>query len=174
TLGDRVVCEGIVPCLRCPRCNAGETNLCEHYDQLGFTRGGGYGEYVLAPRHVVHPLPGHISLDAAVLVEPASVVLRGIERGRASPGEAVGVVGVGSLGALALRLVRLFSPSEVVAYGIRDTELELARSLGSDRTVNLAVERPTEGELDLVLECAGAVAAVELATRLVRQGGRAV
>jgi len=172
--GERVVCEGIVPCLHCPRCKAGETNLCEHYDQLGFTRGGGYGEYVLAPRHVVHRVPGHVSLDAAVLVEPASVVLRGIERGRATPGETVGVVGVGSLGALALRLLRLFSPSEVVAYGIRDTELELAHSLGADRTVNLAVERPIEGELDLVLECAGAVAAVELATRLVRTGGRVV
>lgn len=174
TAGDRVVCEGIVPCLRCPRCKAGDTNLCQHYDQLGFTRGGGYGEYVLAPRHVVHRLPPHVSFEAAVLVEPGSVVLRGIERGRPSPGEAVGVVGVGSLGALALRLLRLFSPSEVVAYGIRDGELELARSLGADRTVHLGAESLAERELDLVLECAGAVAAVELATRLVRPGGRVV
>src|SRR6266508_3121835 len=47
--GDRVVCEGMIPCLRCVRCKAGETNLCRNYDQLGCTRGGGYGEYVLAP-----------------------------------------------------------------------------------------------------------------------------
>src|SRR5262245_38891793 len=54
---ERVVCEGIIPCLRCRRCKAGETNLCENYDQLGFTRPGGYGEYVVVPRHVVHRLP---------------------------------------------------------------------------------------------------------------------
>ena len=49
-VGDRVVCEGMVPCNRCRRCKLGETNFCEHYDQLGFTRGGGYGEYVVVPR----------------------------------------------------------------------------------------------------------------------------
>src|SRR5205823_3557683 len=68
--GERVVCEGIIPCNRCRRCRAGETNLCANYDQLGFTRGGGYGEFVLAPRHVVHRLPESVSLDAGVLIEP--------------------------------------------------------------------------------------------------------
>jgi threonine dehydrogenase-like Zn-dependent dehydrogenase len=33
-------------------------------------KAGGYGEYVLAPRHVVHRLPDSVSSDAAVLVEP--------------------------------------------------------------------------------------------------------
>src|SRR4051812_13595739 len=92
-VGDRVVCEGMIPCNRCRRCRAGDTNLCERYDQLGFTRGGGYAEYVLAPRHVVHRLPDHVSLEAGVLVEPGSVVLRALERGRARYGEAIGVVG---------------------------------------------------------------------------------
>src|SRR5215469_17349474 len=33
--GTRVVGEGIVPCGHCPRCRAGETNLCLTYDELG-------------------------------------------------------------------------------------------------------------------------------------------
>ena len=53
-VGDRVVCEGMIPCNRCRRCKEGETQLCLNYDQIGFTRGGGYGEYVLAPR--VNPI----------------------------------------------------------------------------------------------------------------------
>ena len=32
--GDRVVCEGMIPCNRCRRCKAGETQICENYDQL--------------------------------------------------------------------------------------------------------------------------------------------
>jgi threonine dehydrogenase-like Zn-dependent dehydrogenase len=173
--GDRVVCEGFCYCGVCRRCRAGDTHLCETYDQLGFTRGGGYGELVVAPRRVVHRLPGNVDLDAAVLVEPASVVLRGLSRARPAAGETIGVIGVGTLGALALVLARLFAPATVVAYGIREAELELARRLGADETVDLSAGRAAhEGELDLVVETAGAVDAIELATRLPRMGGRLV
>lgn len=173
--GDRVVCEGFCYCGACRRCRAGDTHLCENYDQLGFTRGGGYGEYVVAPRRVVHRLPDNLSLDAAVLVEPGSVVLKGLLRGRAAIGEAVGVIGVGTLGALTIALARLFSPSAIVAYGVREEELELARLLGADHTVDVSGgSAELEGSLDLVVETAGAVPAVELATRLPREGGRVV
>jgi 2-desacetyl-2-hydroxyethyl bacteriochlorophyllide A dehydrogenase len=172
--GERVVCEGIVPCLRCRRCKAGDTNLCEHYEQLGFTRGGGYGEYVLVPPHVVHRLPADVPEDSAVLVEPAAVVLRGLERGRPAPGERVAVVGVGTLGAIALRLARLFGPSEVHAIGLRDEELEFARLLGADAAYHPDSSEGETGTFDLVLECAGSAAAVELGTRLAREGGRVV
>ncbi len=55
-------------------------------------KAGGYGEYVLAPRHVVHRLPDSLSLDAAVLVEPASVVVHGLQRAGPQPAESIGVV----------------------------------------------------------------------------------
>jgi threonine dehydrogenase-like Zn-dependent dehydrogenase len=173
--GTRVVCEGYCYCAVCRRCRAGDTHLCETYDQLGFTRGGGYGELVVAPRRVVHRLPDGVDLDAAVLVEPGSVVFQGLSRARPQAGETVGVIGVGTLGALAIILARLFSPAAVVAYGIREAELELARRLGADETADLSSGAAThEGELDLVVETAGAVAAIELATRLPRMGGRVV
>jgi L-iditol 2-dehydrogenase len=173
--GDRVVCEGFCYCGVCRRCRAGDTHLCETYDQLGFTRGGGYGELVVAPRRVVHRLPDGVALDAAVLVEPASVVFQGLSRAQPKPGETIGVIGVGTLGALTLVLARLFAPAGVIAYGIREAELEVARRLGADETVDLSAGPAThEGELDLVVETAGAVDAIELATRLPRMGGRVV
>ena len=171
-VGDRVVSEGIIPCGHCRRCLVGDTNLCENYDQLGFTRGGGYGEFVVCPARIVHRLPDHVSFETGVLVEPGSVVLRALERGRLGAGESLGVIGIGTLGSLAVSLARLFSPREIVSYGIRREELEFARRLGVDGTVNVAEQRPDEGRHDLVLETAGAVVAVELATRLVREGGR--
>jgi L-iditol 2-dehydrogenase len=173
--GDRVVCESYCYCGACRRCRAGDTHLCERYDCLGFTRGGGFGELVLVPRRVVHRLPPAVPLDAAVLIEPASVVLKGLLRARPEPGETVGVVGVGTLGALAIVLARLWSPATVVAYGVRGRELELARRLGATEIVDVSGgAAPFAGELDLVVETAGAVAAVDLATRLPREGGRAV
>ena len=173
-VGDRVVCEGFIVCHRCPRCRSGETQWCERIEALGFTRPGGYAELVAVPERIVHRLPEHVSFDAGVLVEPASVVLRGLEKARPEPGEAVGVIGVGTLGALAIALLRLHSPSRVVAFGVREEELELARRIGATEVV-LAADGPrAEDELDLVVETAGAPVAVELATRLCRPGGRAV
>jgi L-iditol 2-dehydrogenase len=177
--GDRVVCEGMVPCGRCERCRAGDTNLCANYDQLGFTRTGGCAEEVLVPRHVVHRLPPSVGFDNAVLIEPAACALRALERADPRPGERVGVIGVGTLGALVVQLVRLLSPGLLVAYGIRDAELELARRLGADEVVDVhgadpvAETRRLAGKgLDVVVESAGPPEAFDLATRIVRPGGR--
>src|SRR6266508_3378805 len=130
-VGDRVVCEGTVPCGHCGRCRRGQTNLCENYDQIGFTRSGGYAEFVLVPRTVVHRLPEHVSFEEAVLIEPASCVLRALRRGNAGPGATIGVIGIGTLGSLALALARLYTPGALVAYGLRTEELELAARLGA-------------------------------------------
>jgi L-iditol 2-dehydrogenase len=177
--GDRVVCEGNIPCLACPRCHAGETHLCRNYDAVGFTRAGGYGELVVVPARVVHHLPEHVSFDAAVLVEPGSVVLKALERARIQPSETVGVVGVGAVGAIAVTLARLHAPGTIVAYGLREEELELARSLGADHVVDVgstdaeAKTRRLAGDgLDVVVETAGSVDALELSTRITREGGR--
>jgi threonine dehydrogenase-like Zn-dependent dehydrogenase len=129
---------------------------------------------VTVPARVVHRLPDHVSFDAGVLIEPASVVLHALERARIEPGETVGVIGVGTLGAIAISLVgALYSPSRIVAYGVRDEELELARQLGATETVGTGEKTPI-GDLDLVIETAGAPEAVTLATELCRPGGRAV
>jgi threonine dehydrogenase-like Zn-dependent dehydrogenase len=180
-LGRRVVCEGNIGCMQCARCRAGDTHLCQSYDAVGFTRGGGWGEYVVVPARILHVLPDHVSFEAASLVEPGSCVVKALDRAHVEPAETVGVVGVGAMGALAIRIARLRSPGTIVAYGIRDEELELARALGADEVVNVSEEDAEEetrrlvgGLLDVVVETAGAIPAVELSTRLAREGGRIV
>jgi threonine dehydrogenase-like Zn-dependent dehydrogenase len=180
-LAQRVVCEGNIGCMQCARCRRGDTHLCERYDAVGFTRGGGWGEYVVVPARILHTLPEHVSFEAASLVEPGSCVVKALDRAGIEPAESVGVVGVGAMGALAIRIARLRSPGVIVAYGVREEELELARALGADEVVNVAAtdaeaetRRLTGGLLDVVIETAGAIPAVELSTRLAREGGRVV
>jgi 2-desacetyl-2-hydroxyethyl bacteriochlorophyllide A dehydrogenase len=173
-VGARVVCEGLIACNQCRRCRSGATHWCERIQALGFTRPGGYGELVAAPARAVHQLPDHVSFEAGVLIEPASVVLHALEKVRPEPGEVVGVIGVGTLGSLAIALLALYSPCRIVAYGVREEELELATQLGANE-VHLAIgEKSVGAELDLVVETAGHPSAIELATQLCRPGGRAV
>jgi 2-desacetyl-2-hydroxyethyl bacteriochlorophyllide A dehydrogenase len=172
--GDRVVCEGLIGCNRCGPCRRGETHWCERIEALGFTRPGGYAELVTVPARVVHPLPDHVSFDAGVLIEPASVVLHGLEKAQPLPGETVGVIGIGTLGSLAIALLRLYSPSRLVAYGIRDAELELATALGATEVVSTGAGTQAAAELDLVVDTSGAPSAIALATEICRPGGRAL
>jgi 2-desacetyl-2-hydroxyethyl bacteriochlorophyllide A dehydrogenase len=177
SIGDRVVCEGFISCHRCRRCRAGDTHWCENIEALGFTRPGGYAEFVSVPEQVVHPLPDDVSFDAGVLIEPASVVLSGLDKARPAPGEAVGVIGVGTLGGVTLELLKLYSPSRIVAFGVREEELTFALQLGADEVVLVGEQSPATSigeEFDLVVETAGAPSAVRLATDLCRPSGRAL
>jgi threonine dehydrogenase-like Zn-dependent dehydrogenase len=119
-------------------------------------------------------LPDHVSFDAGVLVEPASVVLHGLEKAQPQPGESVGVIGIGTLGSLAIALLRLHSPARLIAYGIREAELDLAVRLGATEVVAVNGSTPPAADLDLVVDTSGAPAAIALATEICRPGGRAV
>src|SRR5438445_13269431 len=85
-VGDRVSVEGYLPCGQCIACRRSEFNLCSAHQQIGMTHNGGFAEFVMAPARSCHLVPGHIGLDAALMVEPASTVVRGIERARLQPG----------------------------------------------------------------------------------------
>ena len=173
--GDRVVCEGLIACHRCGPCRRGETHWCERIEALGFTRPGGYAELVTVPARVVHRLPDHVSFDAGVLVEPASVVLHGLEKARPQPGETVGVIGIGTLGSLAIALLRLHSPARIVAYGIREEELELARSARRERGRPDRRRRRRRARSSTSSSTPpGSPSAIALATEICRPGGRAV
>ena len=165
--GTRCVAEGIIPCGRCPSCRVGATNVCETYDEVGFTREGGAGDQVLVPARVVHPLDASVSLLDAALVEPASVVLTGLEKVRLRPGLRVLVVGDGSIALLAVLLAGLWSPADLVVAGLRAEQAELALELGA---TGFTTERPPGG-FDLAVEAAGATAAVVTAVESVRRGG---
>jgi 2-desacetyl-2-hydroxyethyl bacteriochlorophyllide A dehydrogenase len=167
--GQRVIAEGIIPDRVCAQCVQGHTNLCLHYDELGFTRAGAAADQVLLPAQVVHPLGEQVSLLDAALAEPAAVSWRAIGRGRPRPGERIAVVGDGTLALVTVHLLRLYSPAELIVFGQRPAQAGLAAELGATGFATA----PT-GRFDLVIEAAGTAGAVEHALGLARRGGRVV
>src|SRR5262245_50707734 len=130
-VGDRVVAEGFRACGRCDRCKEGRTNLSSaEYAETGFTHAGAFAEYVSVPAGLVHRLPADADLEAAALLEPAACVAQGLLEVELRPGLQVAVVGAGTLGLLAVALLRLVSPSRLALVGSRADRLEVARKLG--------------------------------------------
>lgn len=180
--GDRVISEGIVACGRCESCRNGLTNLCLNYDQLGFTRRGGAAEQVVAPASGIHRIPDSLSFEAAVLVEPAATVLRGVMRTPFKPGMTAAVIGPGTLGLLTVQVLQAFGAAEIILIGTRDNQLEFGRTLGATRWINNRTDDPqerikawTNGQgVDLVVETSGSVEAVASCFGLCKPGGHVV
>ena len=167
--GARVVAEGVVACGHCARCVRGETNLCETYDEFGFTRDGAAAGLVAVPSTLLHPIAPGVAAQDAVLTEPAAVVYRGLTRARVSPASRVLVIGDGTIALLAVYLVRLWSPAEVVVLGRRPAQAQLAATAGAARFETSPAA--AGADYDLVIEAAGAVEAAATAIAAARRGG---
>ncbi len=170
--GSRVVGEGIVPCGHCPRCRAGQTNLCLTYDELGFTRDGAAARFVTVQRSLVHPLAPGVGAEDAALAEPAAVVYRGLSGAAIAPGWRALVVGDGTVALLAVRLLQLWSPAETVMLGRREGQAALAAQAGAARFETDS--RAAGTGYDLVIEAAGSTDAVLSALAAARRGGTVV
>jgi L-iditol 2-dehydrogenase len=177
--GDRVVVEGFRACGACDRCKEGRTNLCSAgYAETGFTHQGAFAEYVCVPARLVHRLPPDADLAAAALIEPAACVAQGLLEVELRPGLRVAVVGAGTLGLIAVALLRLTSPVELALFGTRPGRLDLGRRLGSSDAFDVSGgEDPVAaraGRYDLVFEAATRPDGARSALRLARRGGTVV
>lgn len=168
--GTRVVVEGIIACGHCDACVRGDTNRCETYDEIGFTRAGALADLVSVPANAVHPLTASVVTEDAVFVEPMAVVWRALTRIPIASGARVAVVGDGTVALLAAHLVRLFSPSRVVVVGRREAQRGLALATGADDFLTA----PPSTTFDLVIEAAGVPAAVSDALSLAARGAEVI
>lgn len=160
--GDRVVAANSAPCGKCYYCNLGEYNLCENLDLLN----GAFADYIRIPelitrQNLLH-IPEHLSFDEAAFTEPLANVVLGIEKTEIIPGQTVGVVGLGPIGLMFVRLAKL-KGARVIAAGRNPIKLKLAKEFGqADEVINLLeVPDPKQAFLDLTPENKGLDAVVE-------------
>ena len=176
--GDRVSIEPGVPCLACGHCQAGRYNLCPDVVFMATPPvHGAFAEYVVHPAARCFKIPDGMSYDAAALIEPLSVGIYAVERGRAVLGDRAAVLGAGPIGLMTLLSLKCQGIDAVTVIDVVDFRLRKARELGAAHTVN-AREVDVTAELadsfDVVFETAGAPATVVQTIRLAARGGRVV
>ena len=176
--GTPVVVEGHNFCGACGPCRAGRTHLCAHYDEYGFTRDGGYGEYVAARADLCHPLT-RVDTSLGAFAEPTACGLHAVERSGIGSGDRVVVIGAGPIGLLAAACVATHHPSRLVVADVRDSTLAVARTLGASDTVCApaaelasAIRDALGGPADVVIEAAGHPLAQVAAADVLARGGR--
>ncbi len=183
-IGDRVVAEAIIGCGNCYYCHKGHTNLCPQWEHLGITRNGTFAEYIKLPMTAVHKLPDEVSFEEGALVEPLGIVVNAFDRIRFDLGDAVAIVGPGTLGLLAVQAARAYGASKVIVLGLEKDKirLEKAGELGADVTIISDQGAPvrqvldlTEGRgADIVLEAGGTKESFDISFNLVRGRGQIV
>ena len=181
--GERVTAEpSYSVCGRCLWCRSGAYNLCPERRVMGFWADGAFAGYVRVPAERLHRLPENVSFHEGALMEPFACCVHGVlERTGIEAGELVVVTGPGTIGLLAMQVARACGGRVVVVgKGVDAHRLDVARELGADHAVNVDDGDPKEMVMDLsggvgadvVLECSGAPAAVDVGLDLVRRQGR--
>lgn len=179
-MGRRVVINPILTCGGCDCCGRGLGNLCLNAGLLGRELDGSLAEHVVVPERNVHPLPEHLSLEAATLIQPLATVRHAQQRVQIAPGEAVVVLGLGATGLLHAQLAKLSGASPVVAISRSAWKLDLARRMQADHIIE-AARQDTVGEVlrvtggrgaDVVIDAVGNPELLDQAIAMLRPGGR--
>jgi alcohol dehydrogenase len=129
-----------------------------------------------------YPVPAGVSDEDLLMLAdilPTSYEV-GVLNGRITPGDVVAIVGAGPIGLSAMLTAQLFSPSHIIAIDLADVRLEAAKRFGADVVINsgrddalATVRQLTDGlGADVAIEAVGLPETFELATSLVRPGGR--
>jgi len=150
--GDRVIVPFSGGDGTCEYCVSGKPHLCESSFIPGMTYPGGYAEYVAVPygdRNVVHLPEGVDFVEGAALGCRFMTSYSGITaKANVRPGEKVVVYGCGGIGLSAIHVAANIG-AIVIAVDINDNNLELAKKMGAQYTINSRNTDPVETIKDL-------------------------
>ncbi len=147
--------------------------------------GGGFAthaEVIAVPRNLIAAVPDGVPFESAAYATVGAIALHGVRRAEAQLGERVGVIGLGLVGQLAVRILAA-GGCTLIGVDLDPKAVELAASGGAraferDRDgLQSSVLEATGGlGLDSVLVCAAATSSdpVRLASELARDRGRVV
>jgi uncharacterized zinc-type alcohol dehydrogenase-like protein len=131
-------------CRRCISCDDGLEQHCEHswtptyggYDRhTGGVTHGGYSQAIVVDEHFVLRIPEGVDPAAAAPLLCAGItVYSPLRQWRVEAGQKVGVVGLGGLGHMAIKIARAMG-AEVVLFTTSPGKVEDARRLGAHDVV---------------------------------------
>jgi L-gulonate 5-dehydrogenase len=176
--GQRVAVWPVIACGDCQACRVGRENACERIQLVGIHLDGALQERVAVPAVQVFPVAG-TDARLAAFIEPMSIAVRTVVRGRITAGERVVVLGAGPIGQ-AVAIAAIDRGARVLL--VDRIEARLAR--GGSSGAELAIAGPGAdltaiardwcgGDLpEVVVEATGAPEPMRASLEAVAQTGR--
>ncbi len=179
-VGDRVAVDGCIKDGECWYCRHGNYVLCDKLAILGFDAHGGFAERVAAPNYSLHKLPQSVTNEMGAVIEPLSVVVHAVRRGRVALGEIVVVVGAGMIGLGTMAVSRAAGAAAVYVVERMPERRNRALAMGATAVIDPTADDPvaelqqlTSGYgADVAFDCVGTEESVNSAISLARKGGR--
>lgn len=189
--GDRVAMEPGIPCRRCSYCRRGTYHLCGGIIFAATPPWDGtLAKYYVNASDFCYKLPESMDLEEGAMVEPVSVAVTIARTADLRPHQTVVVMGCGPIGLLCQAVTKVYGAGKVVGVDVVQSRLDIAKSYGTDETfmptrpapdvdamehAEIVAEQMKEqlglGEgADVVLECSGAEACVQLGIFVARRG----
>jgi propanol-preferring alcohol dehydrogenase len=131
-------------CGHCEYCLSAWETVCASAEFGGYTKNGGFAEYLLADPNYVARIPkGLGAKEAAPLICAGITTYKGIKETEAKPGEWIAISGCGGLGHLAIQYAKAMG-LHVCGIDIDDGKLAHAKRLGAELVINAKTANPAE------------------------------
>jgi alcohol dehydrogenase/L-iditol 2-dehydrogenase len=164
-------------------CRTGAYNLCPERKGFGYGINGAMAGFVKVAERCLHHIPDNLPFEKAALTEPCCVGYNAvIEKSTVRPGDTVVVLGPGPIGLLCAEMARMAGAGTLIVAGMAQdaSRLAAAKELGVTHPINLQevdLKDFVHGVGDglgahLVIDAAGASAALKTALDIVRPGGQ--
>jgi (R,R)-butanediol dehydrogenase/meso-butanediol dehydrogenase/diacetyl reductase len=187
--GDRVAVNGFKPCGECVACRSGMVNACVHnmVNTIGNSPNldGAFADRVYLPDIDVTAvkIPDHLSAQHGAFTEPAATGVHAIRISKYRVGDSVAVVGAGPIGLLVTAGLKAAGAGQIIVSQRPGARADLAMKFGATHTINPRDENVSVGDqirainevgADVVIECAGAPAALQQSIDMARPRGQVI
>lgn len=98
--------------------------------------GGGLAEHIVAPAEHFYPIPDHVPLKSAALVEPLAVAWHAVNISPFKPGVNALVVGGGPIGIGIVQVLKVQGAKAIMVVEPTENRKKLARDLGATHVIN--------------------------------------
>jgi L-iditol 2-dehydrogenase len=179
-IGQRVGVEPLIGCGHCSFCLVGDYHRCAGLNHIGNYFPGGFAQMTTAPRGKIFPLPDHVDMDAAGILDVYACGVHAIHRVPVSPIDTVLVIGGGAIGLTTAQVYKAGGARRVFVMATHEQQVEAARAGGADAVINprqqdavAAMMALTEGGgVDITIEAVGGRAdSIETALQVTAPGG---
>ena len=168
----------MVTCGHCTYCLSGLRNLCQERRIIGAAFPGSFAEYVAVPAASCHPVENPV---AGAIAEPLATALRAVDKCKFRTGDSAVVFGMGIIGLLVLKLLKLHGVEDCTAVDVNEGRLKTARSMGAARVINgndsnaiLNLRNAVGQGADFSFDAVGLESTRAQCVDVIRRGGKAI